>query len=330
MKAQTSANPQQDPSATPALDEIFKLELEKTTVTLCLASTRSDGGKPELQTVQITDELANEFRDVCRKKLQALKKDKDAGDLALRFYSAGSKPDRNEVEFLDVSDHQHIKEQLAPLAAIPDLKTFQLDKEFIAGLRFYVIALGMHDSKHLYCFRSYSPKKELARSTKFAAMLAKGQFDKVREPMFLFDHNLDALAYDDQILVFNQDQFQKIFRFFELVVKTAEQTLATIKQVIPIANFDEFEQACKGHLQKLTKLRNIAQQPYLKQVTIADLKNVIKRYDLPIKTKKVKSKEMLVFDQKDRWAILKLLDDDYLESLLTERHYEVTGKRPHA
>jgi hypothetical protein len=51
---------------------------------------------------------------------------------------------------------------------------------------------------------------------------------------------------------------------------------------------------------------------------------------LGIKTQKVDGQEMLVFDPKDRWAILKLLDDDYLESALTEQQYEVTGKRPHA
>jgi hypothetical protein len=59
------------------------------------------------------------------------------------------------------------------------------------------------------------------------------------------------------------------------------------------------------------------------------LKNIIERYNLRIATMEVNGEEMLVFDPKDRWAILKLLDDDYLESVLTERHYEVTGKRLH-
>ena len=39
--------------------------------------------------------------------------------------------------------------------------------------------------------------------------------------------------------------------------------------------------------------------------------------------------ESLVFDPSDRWAILRLLDDDYLESMMTEQLYEVTGKRLH-
>lgn len=330
MKTQRSSKREPDDGLAIILDEILATDVGKSVVTVCLASTREDGSLPEVQILQITDELASEFREVCKKKLDGMKKERKSGDMRLRPYSAGSKPDLNEVEFLDAASYSHIKEQLISLGSMADLKTFQMDKEFISGLRFYVITLTALDLKPLYCFRAYSPKKELGRSSKFAALMAKGQFDKVREPMFLFDQHLDALAYSDRIFVFNQDQFQKIFRFFEQVMKTAEQTLRTIEKVIHIVNFTEFEEACKGHLQKLTKLRNISQQPYLKKITIADLKKVIKRYDLGIKTQKVNGQEMLVFDPKDRWAILKLLDDDYLESLLTERQYEVTGKRPHA
>ena len=36
---------------------------------------------------------------------------------------------------------------------------------------------------------------------------------------------------------------------------------------------------------------------------------------------------MLVYNPADKWVLLKLLDDDYLLSLMTEQTYEVTGKR---
>jgi hypothetical protein len=48
-----------------------------------------------------------------------------------------------------------------------------------------------------------------------------------------------------------------------------------------------------------------------------------------LKTVKKNGKEMLVFDPKDKWALLRLLDDDYLDSVLTGQKYEVTGKRPY-
>ncbi len=48
---------------------------------------------------------------------------------------------------------------------------------------------------------------------------------------------------------------------------------------------------------------------------------------LPIQTTRKDGKEMLLFDPSDKWSLLRLLDDDYLESLMTGQNYEVTGKR---
>jgi hypothetical protein len=50
---------------------------------------------------------------------------------------------------------------------------------------------------------------------------------------------------------------------------------------------------------------------------------------LGIKIAEKNGKESLVFDPKNKWALLRLLDDDYLGSRLTGQKYEVTGKRPY-
>jgi hypothetical protein len=50
---------------------------------------------------------------------------------------------------------------------------------------------------------------------------------------------------------------------------------------------------------------------------------------LGLKTVKKNGKEMLVSYPKDKWALLRLLDDDYLDAVLTGQKYEVTGKRPY-
>ena len=61
-----------------------------------------------------------------------------------------------------------------------------------------------------------------------------------------------------------------------------------------------------------------------------DIKRVMKEFpDLGIQTVTKNSKELLVFDPKNKWALLRLLDDDYLDSRLTGEKYEVTGKRPY-
>jgi hypothetical protein len=40
------------------------------------------------------------------------------------------------------------------------------------------------------------------------------------------------------------------------------------------------------------------------------------------------TKQKILFEPSDQWAILRLLDDDYLESAMTGENYEVNSKRP--
>jgi hypothetical protein len=209
------------------------------------------------------------------------------------------------------------------------MDTFQAANEFISDLRFYVIVVQPKNQKPIYFSRTYSKSKELSRSSLFGALSAGGQYDRVREPLLLFDKYIDCFSCGSLMFIIKQDNFQKVFRFFELVLKTAQKTLATIRAQVPISNFDEFACACEGHLQKQAKLRNISERPYLKSITIDDLKKVIRQFKLPITTTKKNGKEMLVYGPADKWALLRLLDDDYLKSLMTDQNYEVTGKRPH-
>jgi hypothetical protein len=112
-----------------------------------------------------------------------------------------------------------------------------------------------------------------------------------------------------------------------MLMRTAEVTLATIRTRIPIDDFAAFEAACKGHLLKIAKLKNIASKPYFAIITMRDIKKAIKKYDLPIATTGKGENEKLCFDSSDKWAILRLLDDDYLESVMTGNNYEVNSKR---
>ena len=313
-----------------ALDSILYLDFSKCNVTVCLASVSNDDNPPKFQRLQISEDLTEDFRNVAQTVIEKRQKNKGNGDLVLRAYDAGSKPDSHEVEYVNLSQHYFIKNQITSLSSLANVPIFTKENEFISGIRFYVIVLQPKQGEPIYCFRLYSQKKELSRSPVFAALFTEGHFDRVKQPMFLFDHHLDCVSRGENMFVFHKDKFQKIFRFFEMVLKTAKSTLKTIKAKVPIYNFDEFEKACEGHLQMLAKLKNIANKEYLKKITMADIKKIIKEFpQLGVQKKKKNGKEMLVFDPSDKWALLRLLDDDYLKSLMTGQKYEVTGKRLH-
>lgn len=308
-------------------DEILDLNLSECAVTVCLASCPKDEVVPRYERLQLSESLTEEFRSVATFLIEQCKKDVGNGNLLLREYVVESKPDSYEIEHLDLSAYDTIQAQLEPLAALADLEVFNEDQKFIASLRFYVIELQPPNGDSIHFFRSYTPKKMLGRSRMFAMWFNEGIYDRVSAPVFLFDHYVDSICRSGIMYIFKKDNFQESFRFFELVRRVARETLVTIKTHIPINNFETFARDCENHLPKLVKLRNIASKPYLGKLSMENIKYVIERNKLPVQIVLTDGKEMLAYDPANKWILLKLLDDDYLWSLMTEQSYEVTGKR---
>ena len=306
------------------LQTLRDLDLAGATMNLYLAATDGEELRPRFAHVQITNDVADEFREVFRTVRSRLD-----DDVVLRAYTPGSKPDEHEIEYVALDRVPEIANQLAPFQERLRIPVFLAEPEFVEQLRFYTLALQDGRAAPVYGFRIYTRQKELSHSRLFGLSFVRGQFNRIHDPLFLFDQYLDCISHEGTMLVLKQDNFQKLFRYYEMLQRTAAATLGNIQERIPIANFADFEAACQGHLQKLSKLKNIAQRPYWNRITMRELKRAIKRYDLPIEVTRQNGTEMLVYDPSDRWAILRLLDDDYLESVMTEEAYEVTGKRVH-
>ncbi len=310
-----------------SLKAILDTEIDDCDVQVCLASLSGDDDTPDFQRLAISIDLADDFKDICRGAITKLEVGYATDDIVIQAYDPSTKLDTHEVECLDLDEHDAVADQIESLETVNELDTFSQDRDFINGMRFYVITLTPKKGEPLLFFRTYSPKKELTRSRLFAIVLQKGHYDRYRDAMLLFDQGVDCIVYGNHLFIINKGNFQRIFRFYELLIETARETLDEIKQRIPIKNFDAFEIACEGHLQKIAKLKNIASKPYFASITMSDIRKVIKKYKLPIKTVGKGKNEKLMFDDKDKWGILRLLDDDYLESVMTGENYEVNSKR---
>lgn len=310
-----------------AFEGLLEVDPYSSLTNLCLASAGADGTTPTYRRLTATDGVLNEFRSVVNGLLKTQQRNVERGNFAIRSYDAIAKLDSHEVEHVDLNEHQAIKGQIAELANISKLDTFTSSDDVVSSLRFYVIAIEPDIGDPIYCFRSCSPKMELGQSSKIALFFSKNQFDTFEESLFVFDRGIDCICCGNNLYVFNKGRFEMIFQFFEEVKQAASVTLETILNSIPIHNFDDLQAACLGHIQMLKKLKNIAAQPYLNRIRIADIRKAIDEMGLELKIEKHDRKMKIVFDPKDKWAILRLLDDDYLQSVMTGEKYEVNSKR---
>jgi hypothetical protein len=153
------------------------------------------------------------------------------------------------------------------------------------------------------------------------------EYEDVKTPIFLFDKNIDCIMRGNDLFILAKSHFYYMFRILDELIESSKDILDRIHDRIPIENFKLFAQSCTNNKVKMGKLTSIARRPYLGNLTIKDMKPVIKKHDLHIPIVLVNGQEMLHFDQDYPWDILKLLDDDYLTSLMSGQDYEVDAKR---
>ena len=312
-----------------ALDEIFALDMSTCDVTVCLASVPQDETVPRFRLVDLSPQLTETFRDVIIAGLERNKREWHKRDLVLHTFAVASKLDSYEVEYLDLSTYSTIAKQIEPLAMYQSIANFQEEEDFVAHLRFYVIIVQPPSGGPIYYYRYYTHQKLLSRSPYFGIRLLGNQYlyDRVTEPIFLFDKHIDCLSRGNDMFIFEKNNFYHIFRFFEELLKTAKEILEMIEKKDLIHNFERFARDCERDHNKMLKLKNISMQPYLSTITIEDMKKIIRQYGLSVPVVRVGGKERVHYDPRDRWGILNLLDDTYLDSAMTKASYMATGKR---
>jgi hypothetical protein len=274
-----------------------------------------------LQRLNLRQDLAAEF-------LAAAQSARPDENIVLRPYDPGYSPEWNQLAYIDLEENEAIAELVGQISQVQEAEIFREQDEIVDRLRFYAIVVSPNAQRRAVFFRTYSPKKELTRRAGFAALLSRGHYDKVDTKIFLFDRQVDCFSWGGYLFIYNVSAFQRIFKYFEQLRERANDTVTTILDLIPISNADAFRAAGTGQMQMMSKLAQIARKPYLNRVTIQDIRRTINEFRLEVQIVNENGQEKLLFEANPnrRWLILKLLDDDFLGSIMTQEKYEVNSK----
>jgi hypothetical protein len=289
---------------------------------LVLAAVAPDN-QLTLRRPNLSEQVASSFRDIPKGALKQLK------DTILRQFQPGYKPDEYEMLYVKISDFENIRSTIDALSSIDSLALLGDGDLMTENLVFSVFALQDSSGKQAFFFQRTTSQLELIRKYPWAILFDKGTFNKVEQKVLLFDDEIDCFSWDGFLYIRNVNQFQRIFDFFNQLRTRASATIDSFVARIPISNEDDFRKACLGHPQMLAKLASISTRSYVATLSMDKIRRTIDEYGLAVTTEKDENgREWLVFERQlnRRWLILKLLDDDYLHSGMTDIKYETNSK----
>ena len=312
----------------PLLKYILTLDLKQCAIAVCIAAGNPDDKEYEFRRVRQSDTLAQKFREAIAEALDTYRQNLEDDNIELRDFSAETIKLEQEIEYLNILPYDSIKKQIEPIRDYLDQPYFQHDeRDFIKKMRFYVVRIQPKTGPAINFYRHYSPSQMLSQSPFFAMWLQQGLYQDLDQPTFLFERHIDCFSYEEHMFILQKHYFFQIFNIGELE-KVARETLDKLEKKDFIHNFQQFKKDSLNDKIKILKLKNISSKAYLDILTIDDLHKTIQRYKLPIQVDIVSSgKKKLVYNPKERWAILHLLDDAYADSSMTRNSYYIKGKR---
>ena len=292
-----------------------------------VAQAAGDGDVPETRSLNLAADAEQFFRGTIDTSVGA--KLNPLG-WVLRDYGPLYKPDPGEIEVIELAQVPALGlatsrlDELAPLAAFDGA-----DDAYIRRLSYWGTVIGAPDETAAYFFRGFHGAAELQRKRGAAFTFTAGTFHNVEERIFLFAEGIDCFVFGEYVFVIQKNRFRKLFDQMEEVYERATEAAADLHARLPIANFEAFQAACSTDAALADKVLAVRGRDYFDQLSYEFVAPVISEFELQIPTTTGPDGEIqLEFRPQPghRHRILKLLDDDFLRSSMTDHRYEVNSK----
>lgn len=286
--------------------------------------------------VKIEADLGNELSDAALSQIET----KMSKEPEFREYGVLTGSDSSYIEKLEKNNVPFLNEILNQLNS--DLEDFNFDET--KEIHGYIVRIE-NEGKTLYLFRKHDPKRVLKRGI-ISKIIHQGRYGKSEDNLLLIDPNFDAFLYLESILnnspdesqddseeseqsletvfIFNRRNFEFLFSFTDYYETEVTNSESKIENKNIIGNTSTLIEFCKKNSNMARKMVRIMKGRFYENMTTDSIQTVVNDYNLEDITFDGDGK--IVVNSNNTWTVLKILDDDYLESKNTSNKYESHSK----
>ena len=228
-----------------------------------------------------------------------------------------------------------VLEQVENIVGQTDLEGFSGKASTVGAVRMIAARITSVDGTVMTFYRVADTMLQLKKSKALALVASDGVYSKL-EPasVLLLQPDFDVVVVGGYAFFAKKPTFERAFGFLEELKKESLNTFKAVTKRLKIKGIEELEAACIKQPQMMAKMSSIKRSmdddsSYAKSMTMKKLLKYIAGHPhVDIEVAEENGDKLLVFDPspRRRFQIPKLLDDDFLHSVLTERDYEAGSK----
>lgn len=283
-----------------------------------VVARRGNEGELDARKVNLADDAADGFRDLCRGAIDSL------SIRTVVAYTADAELTGAETFVIDDKDTLDELADLRALAtqasSLPNTAPQDLD----VSIQLYAVVVG-NDARAVFVRRA-----DPTMTFKAGRILAIGQqqLRLLEEPVFGFSPGFDLVLTEEWAVVLSQSAFERLYRDIGLIEQHVSEWVKGITDHLPMAeeSVAALTDVALRDSRVWRKLREIRRRGHLATIDLKEVTRYAKRMGLD--PKKVVQNDQLVFEPAERFSFLHLLNEDLYKGPLTDEAFEAQRKAP--
>ena len=201
---------------------------------------------------------------------------------------------------------------------------FTFSEHSFQNVQGYLITIG-NEANKIALYKKHYPINLLKRD-RFMLIPSNQRLVRVEQDILALDKSFDFMMVDDNLIVLKLEILERFFGFDEVIKNQAHNTIGTIEGKELLEDIEQLRVLTNNitHARKLMKIRN---SPVL-NVPVSNVINFIRNH--PKLTGRIRfngdETKIKLDTEAAKKLFLKLLNDDYLFSELTELQYDSFAK----
>lgn len=281
-----------------------------------------ENGESIIRFADIEEEIQNELKS----QFLEFIRDKFILNENLSYKNISEGDDRKNVVYkYDLDDKPENLNILDIILNNEEQPTFQFTNNSLSNLDGYLITIGNEQNK-IALYKKHHSINLLKRDSRLFIIPDQQRFVRIGNDALALDKSFDFMMVDSSLIVLKLNILERFFGFDEVIRNQANSTIEQIEALGLIENIQSLADLVdeKTFARKLMSIRN---SPVL-DVPVDRVIDFVKNH--PILKKKIRLNEDETKINLDtsisKKHILKLLNDDYLSSNLTELEYDTLAK----
>jgi len=280
-----------------------------------------DGGNQLIKFADIEDNTKNELKD---RFLESIN-ERFCSDVDFHYQNISEADDRSNVVYK--YDIEEVPEKLNILNEIlreEEQPFFQFNGGNLNQIRGYLITIG-NDQRKIALYKKHYPVNLLKRD-RFMLIPDNRRLVKIQSDIVAIDKSFDLIMIEETLIVTNLKTLERFFGFEDVVKSKAAQAIELISARLLMEDVEQLKQMAVD-LPTARKLMRMRNSPVL-AIPVNQVIQFIQQHP-ELKGRLSLNNEgdkVLLTTGVSRKLFLKLMNDDYLYSQLTELQYDSHAK----